>query len=270
MSGRLRFADNFKVYWHSSTEVEVFDIINVGPRHRFAANGLIVSNCFGMWWKKFIVYAKTQYGIEFTEQEARATREAFFARYSSLAPWHDATKAFARRHGYVRSYSGTVRHLDAIWSEDEGIQGEAGRQSVNSPVQNFASDLGLMAFHRIESEVDTNILQIVGFVHDALYAYVPEQYVEWGAKTLKHYMETNPLEEWFNRQMRVPIVADVSFGWNAGDTHEMKGLELDRPFDFARLATNRETGEVKFTLPPQQIPPNNGRVATPLYMQVSQ
>jgi uracil-DNA glycosylase family 4 len=235
---------------------------------RFKAKAVNFGFLYGMWWRKFIVYAKTQYGVEFTEEEAKRIREGFFELYCSLPHWHEAMVRLCRQYGFVRSYSGKVRHLPMIWSEDESISREAGRQAINSPVQNFASDLGVMAMSRITNEVNPEYLQVTGFVHDALYAYVPEKYVEWGAKTLKHYMETNPLEEWFGLKLKLPIVADVGFGWNGGETYEMSGLSLDERFDFNQLSWDEEKQEHRFRLPRQRIPANNGRHMLPEHLRL--
>ena len=232
---------------------------------RFKAKAVNFGFIYGMGWRKFIVYAKTQYGVEFTEKEAKRIRREYFKLYSSLVGWHEAVRAFVQEHGYVRSYSGRIRHLPMIWSPDEGIAAEASRQAINSPVQNFASDLGVMAVARIEREIDPRYLAITGFVHDAIYAIVPEEYLEWGAKTLKYYMETNPLKEWFGIDMKVPIVADVGFGWDGGNTYEMAGLEIDKPFDFSKL---EDDYEVDFDLAEQKIPVHNGRRKIREYMEI--
>lgn len=121
-----------------------------------------------------------------------------------------------------------------------------------------------MALGRMEAELDPQYLQIVGFVHDAIYAYVPKQYLEWGAKTLRWYMETNPIEKWFGRKMRCPIVADVGFGLNLGEVHEMG--EFDIPADgrvtIGDYDFNKLWGEGKegLLIPRQKIPTNNGRL----------
>lgn len=219
---------------------------------------------YGMSWRKFIAYAKTQYGVEFTEREAQRIRTAFFDKYPMLQKWHASMRAFAKQHMQVRSYSGRIRHLPQIASSDEGIRAEAERQAINSPVQEFGSSLGVMALGRMEAELDPNYLQVVGFVHDAIYAYVPKQYLEWGAKTLRWYMETNPVEKWFGRKMRCPIVADVGFGVNLGEVYEMG--EFDIPangkvtvgdYDFDKLW---EEGKEGLIVPRQYIPKNNGRL----------
>ena len=211
---------------------------------------------YGMGWRKFIGYAKTQYGVVFTEEEAQRIRDAFFERYHALPAWHKAMREFAHRHGFVRSYSGRIRHLPMIDSEDQGVQSEAERQAINSPVQEFASSLGVMAMGRLSEEIDPQYLAPIAFVHDAIYCYVPYKYAEWGAKTLKRYMQTNPLEDWFNLRLKCPIIADVSIGINLGDTYELEGFSLDEPYDFGKLWNAEE--ESGLLVPKQYTPPKGG------------
>jgi uracil-DNA glycosylase family 4 len=224
---------------------------------------------YGMGWRKFIAYAKTQYGVEFSEKEAKRIRAEFFERYFKLPEWHKKMREFVREHQFVRSYSGRIRHLPMIESGDEGIQAEAERQAINSPVQEFGSSLGVMACGRMDSEVDESYLALVGFVHDAIYAYVPKQYIEWGAKTMAHYMETNPLEEWFNRKMKLPIVADASIGENLGETYELGKFDRCDEYGECEVGTydfgqfwdkEKKSGLI---VPRQRIPPNNGRLVEP-------
>lgn len=218
---------------------------------------------YGMGWRKFIGYAKTQYGVEFTEKEAQRIRKDFFGKYRALDPWHKAMRAFARKHKFVRSFSGRVRHLPMIDSPEEYIQQEAERQGINSPVQEFGSSLGVMALGRMDEEIDPTALIPVGFVHDALIAYVKCEYVEWGMKTMKRYMETNPLKEWFGVELKVPIVADVGFGHNLGNIVECEGFELDKPFDFSSLKDKE--GNLLIEVPRQRTPPNGGRLTRSAY-----
>lgn len=224
---------------------------------RFKAKAINFGFIYKMWWRRFKVYAKTDYGLEFTDKEAKETRERFFKTYPALERWHGAMECFAQDRGFVRSYSGRIRHLPMIYSEDEKVRQEAGRQSINAPVQNFGSDLGVLSMSRIDQEIDPNYMQLNGFVHDAVYVLVPLEYVEWGAKTLKHYMESNDIKALFDIDMKIPIVADVGFGINAGDVFEMDGLDFDKPFDFNEL---RENERESIDLPEQKIPPNNGRL----------
>lgn len=213
---------------------------------------------YGMSWRKFVTYAKTQYGAEFTDKQAQAIREAFFKKYKGLASWHKKVRDHVMRHGQIRSFSGLIRHLPTVWSKEEYIQAEAIRQGINSPVQEFGSTLGVMALGRMDEELDPEAIQLIGFVHDAIYAYVREEHVEWGLKTLKGYMESNPLKETFGLTMRIPIVADASFGWNQGEMFELSDFLLDKPHDFTKY--KNKDGKPEFVLPKQTVPANNGRL----------
>lgn len=225
---------------------------------RFRAKAVNFGFLYGMGWRKFRVYAKTQYSVEFTERECERIRDAFFAEYYMLEEWHREQRDFAHEHGYVRSYSGRIRHLPMIYSEEEFVVHEAERQAINSPVQEFASSLGVMSLGRMDQEVDPQYLALTGFVHDAIYAYCDPQYVEWGAKALKYYMESNDIEASFGHRLPIPIIADVAFGINGTDKWEMKGLQEERKFDFSKL-------KEAIDLPKQRIPPNDGMLDEPAW-----
>lgn len=230
---------------------------------RFKAKAVNFGFLYGMGWRKFIGYAKTQYGVEFTENEAKRVRTGFFNKYKALGPWHDRTKAFAARNKFVRSYSGRVRHLPMVDSNEEYIQQEAMRQAINSPVQEFGSSLGVMALGRLNEEVDSEYLKVVGFIHDAIVVYVKKEYLDWGMRTVKRYMQTNPLNEWFGTNLQVPIVADCGFGLNLGEVHECEGFSLDEPFDYSSL-TDKE-GNLLIEVPEQETPPNEGMLTRSPY-----
>jgi uracil-DNA glycosylase family 4 len=213
---------------------------------------------YGMGWRNFIVFAKTQYNVEFTEQEAKNIRAGFFKKYSRLTAWHERMRNFAKEHKFVRSLSGRIRHLPMVDSAEEYIQQEAMRQAINSPVQEFGSSLGVMALGRMEEVIDPEYLQIVGFIHDAIVVYIKKEYLDWGLKTVKGFMESNPIGEWFGSEMLCPIVADAGFGTNLGEIHELEGFSLDQQFDYGSLRDKE--GNLLIEVPPQQTPPNNGRL----------
>jgi DNA polymerase-1 len=123
----------------------------------------------------------------------------------------------------VRALDGRIRHLPQVYSKDVGIAQQALRQAVNSPVQGFASDLGLMSMARINDDADPNRLKPLGFIHDALVCLVREEDALWGARYVKRMMETNPLVEWFGPQcdFPIPIVADPDVGRTMAEMHEL-------------------------------------------------
>jgi DNA polymerase I-like protein with 3'-5' exonuclease and polymerase domains len=65
---------------------------------------------YGMGWKGFRVYARTQYGVDLTEQQAQQYRAAFFKAYPGLARWHRKVR-FAHANE-TRTLTGRRRLLD--------------------------------------------------------------------------------------------------------------------------------------------------------------
>lgn len=222
---------------------------------------------YGMGWRKFIGYAKTQYGVEFTDAEAENVRDKFFRKYSCLSTWHKAVRDFAMRMKMVRSFTGRIRHLPMVDSAEENIQQEAMRQAINSPVQETGSSLGVMALGRITNEIDPRFLRMVGFVHDSLVGYVRRKHLDWGVRVLKSYMQMNSLQEWFGIQLKCPIVADPSFGLTISAAFECEHFDLEQPFDYAAVIHDDEGNLLPggFEVPPQETPPRGGRLQRPAF-----
>lgn len=196
---------------------------------RSQAKGVNFGYIYGMGARKFKDFAKTDYGLDFTEEESYALRRAFFARYSRLEIWHKTMRELVRSNGYVRSLHGAIRHLPGIKSNMEGIQAECERQAINSPVQRFASDIGLIGMTRISRDLPESWGGVEAFIHDAVITEVREDKADEACAQIKYMMETPPLESWFGLRMSVPIKADVSIGPDLGSQKEVKGLVAVRP-----------------------------------------
>lgn len=188
---------------------------------------------YGMGWRKFMSYAKTDYGVTFTEAEAKDIRRKFFKKYPRLERWHQTMRGFVHENGYVRALHGALRRLPSIYSNDEGIVSGAERNAVNSPVQRFASDLGLIALARMCRDMPEGLIKPVAFIHDALVCLVREDMADTLAGNIKWYMETPPLEEWFGLKAPLPIRSDVDIGDNLGDMPERPDIPAIQP-DWAR------------------------------------
>ena len=190
-------------------------------KHRQNAKPTNFGFIYGAREQTFTTVAKTAYGVDFTLAEATELRRLYFETYPGLIPWHEKTKLFAKEHGYVKSLHGLTRHLPSIWSKDWSIQSGAERNAINSPVQNFGSDLGVIAFTRLSAQADPNLIRPIGFIHDQLIAEVDEAYVAEGMGWLKWLMENPPLREWFGIIPPLPIKSDPEWGLNLGSTTEL-------------------------------------------------
>jgi len=178
---------------------------------------------YGMWWKKFKIYARDNYGVNVSDEQAADSRKAFFENYPDLPAWHDRQRKFVRAEGYVRTLSGRKRRLPQAMSRDNTLERqEAERQAINSPVQSFANELNLMAALQVREEYPRNVLHIVGTVHDAILFEVRDDYVERVTRRVLEVMSGPRLLKDFEIEMSVPIEAEAKIGpWGSGkDLHK--------------------------------------------------
>lgn len=187
---------------------------------------------YGMGHLKFISTAFENYGSQFTEDEARAARKAYFELYPALLPWHARQRRLVREYGRVQSPLGRTRHLPDIFSPDQGVRAEAERQAINSPVQGFASDLAVLSMIAINQQFREMGAQAycLGLVHDAINYEIRDDWLARCLPIIKDTMEDMDIVyRKFGTVVDIPIVADVSLGIHWGDKLE---LTPEQVYDF--------------------------------------
>jgi DNA polymerase-1 len=186
--------------------------------YRKKAKAINFGYLFGMWWKKFKLYARDNYGITVSDSQAQGSRKFFFAQYPDLPQWHNRQRQFARRNGYVRSLSGRKRRLPkALLFQDTPERREAERQAINSPVQSFANELNLMIAIQLRQEFGRDKVRICGTVHDAILMRVKNEWVTIVAERLLEIMSHPALLDILGIDIRVPLEGEIKIGpWGAG------------------------------------------------------
>lgn len=168
---------------------------------------------YGMGAPKFVDYARDSFEVHFEPEEAEAVRRGFFNDYPKLLDWHDRQRRLARKYGQVQNPIGRVRHLPDIHSKDRGVQGEAERQAINSPVQSFASDLMLVALLELHKQMNPQEAVIVGTVHDSILCEIRDDVLLGYVRMIRDTMEDMSIvRRKFGTEVTVPIVADVEVG----------------------------------------------------------
>lgn len=210
------------------TGEKVSDDKYIRKEQRKKAKAVNFGFVYGMGWRKFQEYARDTYGITLTEEESKQWREKFFQAYHSLPKWHSKQRRIVQSLGQVRSPIGRIRRLPDIYSTDKSKKAEAERQSINSPVQGFGSDLTILGMAEIMGysltydpkwELDRSKFHVIGTVHDATLFEVQDDYLLEFCPRAKHILEHSyALEHIFGFDSPVPIVADVAVGrsWGAG------------------------------------------------------
>jgi len=183
---------------------------------------------YGQSAKGFQAFARDQYGVHFTLEEAETYRTAFLhTLYPSLPAWHEARKTEARKFGFVRSAYGFIRRTPNISSSDLFKQGEDERIAVNTGIQSASNDstlLGALEARR-SGLVDDKRAQITLFIHDELIYAVDEDYVDEFVPRLLEHMENLPTER-FGFKFSIPLIAEAKIGTSLS---EMRDYERKLP-----------------------------------------
>ena len=210
------------------TGEKVWDDKYIKKEQRKKAKGVNFGFVYGMGWRKFKIYARDNYGVDLTDKEAEQWRERLSPAYHSLPKWHSKQRRIVQSMGQVRSPIGRLRRLPDIYSTDKSKRAEAERQSINSPVQGFGSDLTILGMSEIMGNaqyydpdyvLDKDKFFVIGTVHDATLFEVRNDYLMEFCPKAKHILEhPKALEDVFHFDTDVPIVADVAVGksWGAG------------------------------------------------------
>ena len=200
---------------HHNTNHNVYCVTvpehNIVIRHNGKVS--IQGNCnfgflYGMSAKTFVQYAKN-FGLNITEEDSEHLRENFFKAYPTLLQWHEDCIKYARANGYTWSPIGRKRFLPNINSSNFRAKGQAERQSINSGVQGFASDMCTSALADIvfSDKIDHDRCIVLGSVHDAILFEIRDDYVEEVAPKLKYTMEHPSILEGLD--IPIPIIADA-------------------------------------------------------------
>lgn len=200
---------------HHNTNHNVYCVTvpehNIVIRHNGKVS--IQGNCnfgflYGMSAKTFVQYAKN-FGLNITEEDSEHLRENFFKAYPTLLTWHEDCIKYAQANGYTWSPIGRKRFLPDINSSNFKLRGQAERQSINSGVQGFASDMCTSALADIvfSKEIDHDRCIVLGSVHDAILFEIRDDYVEEVAPKLKYTMEHPSILEGLD--IPIPIIADA-------------------------------------------------------------
>ena len=169
---------------------------------------------YGMQAEGYHAYARDNYGVNMTLDEAYEQRANFFQTFTGLIPWHESYQEFARKNLYVPTPLGRIRHLPFANSSDWGLRAQSERQAINAPIQATLSDLTQLSSVEFEKEYGMygtkhNPIRLCMMVHDALIGYVPIDLAQIWLPRLQEVMENLPLGEKFGWYPRVKFEVDA-------------------------------------------------------------
>lgn len=203
-----------KVDIHALTASQVFGtpLVDIKPEQRRAAKAIN----FG------IIYGISGFGlakqIGISPAEASSFIKQYLDRFKELRDWMEATKEFARTHGYVETMLGRRIHIRDIKERVAGRRAGAERQAINAPLQGTAADIMKRAMIRLLPALTAANLsaKLLLQVHDELVLEVPQDELDATARLVKQVMQEAPLPV---LALKVPLIAESGHAKNWAEAH---------------------------------------------------
>jgi len=195
---------------HRATASEVFGVPlgEVSSEHRRYAK---VIN-FGLIYGMSAFGLASNLGIE--REAAKTYMERYFMRYPGVAKYMEATRALAKRQGYVETAFGRRLWLPEINSPNGPRRGGAERAAINAPMQGTAADLIKLAMIAVSKWIKAEQLgtRLIMQVHDELVLEVPGDEVDTVRARVPELMSSVA-------ELKVPLLAEVGVGTNWDEAH---------------------------------------------------
>lgn len=125
-----------------------------------------------------ILFGQGAFGLAETlaisQVEAQHFIDDYFATFSTLKHWIEATQRQATKDGFVTTMFGRKRWLGEIKSPDRRLRAFAMRAAINHPLQGTEADIMKLAMIRVFKALPPQV-KIILQVHDELVLEVPEQ-----------------------------------------------------------------------------------------------
>lgn len=207
------FKDSIDI--HAMTASQVFGIPVEGMDPMVRRNAKAIN--FG------IIYGISAFGLarqlDISRTEAQGFIDAYFERFPGIRDYMDATIAFAKDHGFVKTLFGRKVHVPAIQEKNPMRRQFGERAAINAPIQGTAADVIRRAMIRMPAALQTagyGDVRMLLQVHDELVFEMPTARVDGASTLIKATMESacDPVVT-----MDVPLVVDVGMGDTWEEAH---------------------------------------------------
>ena len=191
--------------FHAATAARVFGVPvdEVTPQLRSRAKAVN----FG------IVYGQQAYGLatslKIGRAEAQEMIDRYFDAYPGVRAYLDESVRLAHERGWATTMYGRKRHIKEFRQKNKQLIAFGERTAMNHPMQGTAADIIKIAMVQVERRLREEGLssRLVLQIHDELDLEVPIGELEAASELVRSTMEGVA-------QLRVPLIAEVSYGSN--------------------------------------------------------
>ena len=119
----------------------------------------------------------------------------------------DANVAYAKEHGYVKTFMGRIRFLPEVTASNAALRSFGERAAMNMPLQGSSADIIKMAMLRLDKSLEGMKSKLILQVHDELIVDTVPEEEERVKALLKDAMENAV-------SFKVPLSVNVESGKN--------------------------------------------------------
>ena len=206
------FADGADI--HAITASEMFNVPVEGMPSEVRRRAKAIN--FG------IIYGISAFGLanqlSIPREEAGDYIKKYFERFPGIRDYIEATKAYAREHGFVETIFGRRIHYPEIRSSNPSIRAFNERASINARLQGTAADIIRRAMVHMDDALEKAGLsaRMLLQVHDELIFETVEAEVEATIPVVRRVMENAPMPA---VSMSVPLQVDARAANNWDEAH---------------------------------------------------
>lgn len=196
--------------------VETYDIVNCGPRTRYAINGRIVHNSlqYRTSAPKFRTVARVQHDIPMTVAEAQLIHRTYPNTYPGVPVYWQRQIAIVQTRGYAETFAG--RRVKVVGDWGGPFKWNMGSTAINYPIQGTGGDQKYLAMQVLKDYLPSVMGRFMLDLHDGLYALVPDRYAMKAAREGKQLLDTLPYGAAWNFIPPVPMTFDCKMGKSWG------------------------------------------------------
>lgn len=215
----------------------VYDILNVGPQHRFTCSRVLVSNSIPYGASPTLLERMIE--VNTGKKPLEGTGDRMITSYETMYPiaadFLKRMEYIVEDPGYYRAISGRLRHFFVTELADvtelrdytrEGILSPLRRQARNFPMQNLVADttaraLQMFIAERNEVQLQSSVLMLL---YDAITAISPLEQAKQTIDILRRALTVRNPWTVHGRTFTFEVDVSVGFRWGVKATKEEKQL----------------------------------------------
>jgi DNA polymerase-1 len=205
------YAEGGDVHINTAAAILKIPKEQVGKEQRQLAKAVIFGLLYGQGAKGLAIYAKRQYGVDMSENEAIQHRAGLFKTYKGLRQWQIRVGKIVEITGKIETPCGRIRDFKR---ERLGYRYTA---ALNLPIQGASAEIILHALKRLNPFLSEEC-RLVNVIHDEILLEVEEDKAEEYSLKAKEAMEAAFLDVFPNSKPYSKGLVEAKIGKNWAET----------------------------------------------------